>query len=67
MSSASLMREAGYSKLVLSDNPEEWGGEGDGREVQDGDTRAPVADSCQCMTETPQYCKVISLQLKQIN
>ena len=67
MASASLMREVGHSKLVLSNNPEEWGGEGDGSEVHDGDTCAPVADSCQCMTKTPQYCKVISLQLKQIN
>ena len=28
MTSASLMHEAGPSKLVLWDNPEEWGGEG---------------------------------------
>ena len=36
MTSASLMHEAGYSKLVLWDNPEGWGGEGGGREAQDG-------------------------------
>ena len=64
MASASSMHEAGHSKPVLSDNPEGWGGEGGGSEVQDGDTRAPVADSRQCMTKPPQYCKVISLQLK---
>jgi len=28
MTSASLMHEAGHSKLVLWDNPERWGGEG---------------------------------------
>ena len=26
----------------------------------------PVMDSCQCMAKPIQYCKVISLQLKQI-
>ena len=36
MASASLMHEAGHSKLVLWDNPEGWGGEGGGRGVQDG-------------------------------
>ena len=36
MTSASLMHEAGYSKLVLWDNPEGWDGEGGGREAQDG-------------------------------
>ena len=34
------MHEAGHSKLVLSNNPEGWGGEGGGRGVQGG--RAPV-------------------------
>ena len=28
---------AGYPKLVLWDNPEEWGGEGSGRRLQDGE------------------------------
>ena len=28
MTSASLIHEAGHSKLVLWDNPEEWGEEG---------------------------------------
>ena len=42
MTSASSMQgievEAGNSKPVLWDNPEEWGGEGGGREVQDRGT-----------------------------
>ena len=38
MTSANLMREAGHPKLVLWDNPEEWGGEGGGRRVQDWGT-----------------------------
>ena len=30
-------------------------------------TCTPVADSCWCMAKQIQYCKLISLQLKQIN
>ena len=45
------MHEAGHSKPVLWDNPEGLGGEGVGRRVQDGGTRAPIADSCQCMAK----------------
>ena len=41
------MHEAGHSKLVFWDNPEGWGGEGDGRGGSGwGDTCAPVADPC---------------------
>ena len=29
-----------------------------------GDTCTPMADSCECMAKTTQYCKVISFQLK---
>ena len=32
-----------------------------------GNTCTPVADSCQCMAQPLQYCKVISIQLKWIN
>ena len=32
-----------------------------------GNTCKSMADSCQCMTKTPQYCKVIRLQLIKIN
>ena len=38
MTSANSVHEAGHSKLVLWDNPEGWGGEGDGWRVQDGGT-----------------------------
>ena len=38
MTSASSIHEAGNPKLVLWDNPEGWGREGDGRGVQDGVT-----------------------------
>ena len=43
MTSASLMHEAGHSKLVLWDNAEGWGGEGGVFRI--GNTCTPVADS----------------------
>ena len=53
MTSASLMPEAGHSKLVLWDNPEGWGGKGGGTGGSGlGDKCAPMADSCQCMAKT---------------
>ena len=42
--------------------------DGMGREVgggfRMGNACTPMADSCQCIAKPPQYCKVISLQLK---
>ena len=35
--------------------------------IRMGNTCKSMADSCQCMTKTLQYCKVISLQLIKIN
>ena len=41
----SLMYNAGLPKLVICDNLEGWGGEEDGRRVQDGgDKWKPMAD-----------------------
>ena len=51
MTSASSMHEAGRWKLVLWDNPEEWGGEGGGFRMG-AHTCAPGADPCQCMAKT---------------
>ena len=48
MASASLMHEAGHSKLVLWDNPEGWGGREVGRRFRMG---GPLADSYQCMAK----------------
>ena len=52
----------------LWDNPEGW--DGMGREVgggfRMGHTSTPMADSCQCMEKPLQYCKEISLRLKQL-
>ena len=35
-----------------------------GGRVRMGNTCTPMADSCECMANPPQYCKVSSLQLK---
>ena len=65
MTNASSMREAGHSKLVLWDNPEGWGREGGGRGVQDGGTHInPWLIHVNVWQKPPQYCKVISFQLK---
>ena len=38
MTSASSMQEVGHSKPMLWEHPEEWGGDGSERRVQDGET-----------------------------
>ena len=53
------MHEAGCSGLVHWDDPEGWDGEGGGFRM--GNICTPMADSWQ---KPPQYCEVISLQLK---
>ena len=65
MTSASLMHEAGQSTLVLWDNPERWGGKRVGRGAQDSRTHVhPWLIHVYVWQKPPQYCKVISLQLK---
>ena len=64
MTSASLMHEAGHSKLVLWNNPEGWDGEGGGRVSQDGGHMHPWLIHVNLWQKPLQYCKVISLQLK---
>ena len=51
MTSVSSLHEAGHPKPVLWDNPEGWGGEGDGFRTGE-DTCIPVTDSCDCMAKT---------------
>ena len=68
MTSPSSMHETGHSKPVHWDNPEGWDGEGGGRRVQGGETHArPWLIHVDVWKKPPQHCKVISLQLKQIN
>ena len=65
MTCASSMHEAGHSESVLWDNPEGWGGEGGRGRVQDGGTHIhPWLIHVDVWQKPPQYCKVISLQLK---
>ena len=53
MTDASLVHEAGHSKLVLWDNSEGWGGGGRWKGGPGwGDPCAPMADSCWCMAKT---------------
>ena len=59
------MHETGCSGLVHWDDPEGWDGEGSGWGVQDGEHCTPMADSCQCMANPLQYCRVISLLKKK--
>ena len=65
MTSPSSMHETGHSELVHWDNPEGWDGEGGGRVVQDRGTHVhPWLIHVNVWQKAPQYCKVISLQLK---
>ena len=61
------MHEAGHSKLVLWDNPGEWGREGGDRRIQDGWTHVhPWLIHVNVWQKPLQYCKVISLQLNKL-
>ena len=65
MTSASFMHEAGHPKPVLWDNAEGWGGKGGGRQAQDGGTHVyQWLIHVDVWQKSPQYCKVIILQLK---
>ena len=60
------MHDTECSGLVPWDNPERWDGEGGGRGVQDGEHmwNHPWLIHVNVWQKPPQYCKVISLQLK---
>ena len=59
---ASLMHEAGHSKLVPWDNPEGWSGGGGGRGVQDRGMHVHLwLIRVDVQKKPPQYCKVINL------
>ena len=60
------MHEAGHPKLVLWDNPDGWDRRGYGTGVQDGGTLVhPWLIHVNIWQKAPQYCKVISLQIKE--
>ena len=48
------------TEMTLRDGMGRKLGEGFGK----GNTCTLMADSCQCMAKPPQYCKVVSFQLK---
>ena len=65
MTSVSSIHEAEHSKLVLWDNSEGWEWEGSERVVQDGGTLIHSwLIHLNVWQKPPQYCKIISLQLK---
>ena len=65
MTSPDSMHETGHSKLVHWDNPEGWDEEGGGRGIWDGGTHVHLwMIHVGVWQKSPQYCKVISLQLK---
>ena len=59
------MHETGCSGLVHWDVPEGWDGEGGDRGIWDGGIHVhPWLIHVNVWQKPPQYCKVISLQLK---
>ena len=64
IASPGFMDDIGCLGLVHWDDPEGGDGEGGGRGFRMGNMCTAMADSCQCMAKSTQYCKVISLQLK---
>ena len=65
MTGPSAMHEIGHSEPVYWDNPEGWDGEAGGRRVWDGGTHVHLwLIHVDVWQKPPQYCKVISLQLK---
>ena len=61
------MHDTGCLGLVHWDDPEGWYGEGGGKGVQDGE-HVYIYGGFMLMYAKPiQYCKVISLQLIQVN
>ena len=65
MTSPSSMHEIGDSKPVHWDNPEEWDGEGGGWGFwEKGPHVHPWLIHVTVWQKPPQYCKVITFQLK---
>ena len=66
ITSPSSIHETGHSKLVHWDNPEGWDGEGGGvgGGLGWGTHVHPWLIHINVWQKPPQYCKVISLQLK---
>ena len=60
-----LVRKPSRSKFKMHwDGPEGWDGEGGGRKGQDGEHINPWLIHVNVWQKPPQYCQIISLQLK---
>ena len=64
MTCPSSMHETGHSKPLHWDNPEGWDGEGGGKGLGRGSHIYLWLIHVNVWEKSPQYCKVISLQLK---
>ena len=65
MTRVNSVHEAGHPKPVFWDNSEGWGGEGHGREFQNGGTHVYLWPIHVDIWQKPsQHCKVIIFQLK---
>ena len=63
-----LMHETWRSGMVHWDDPEGWDGEGGGERGSGWGTHVyPWLIHADVWQKSPQYCKIISLQLKLIN
>ena len=60
------MHDTGCLGQMHWDDPEGWDGEGGGRGVQDGEHTYARADSCCCVAEPIQYCKVKKKKKKDV-
>ena len=58
ITSPGLMHDTGCSGLMHWDDPEGRMGSKVGGGLRMGNTCTPMADSCQCMAKSIQYCKV---------
>ena len=67
IASPGSMHDTGCLGLVHWDDQMDGMGREEGGGFRMGSTYIPVEDSCGCMAKQIQYCKVINLQLKQIN
>ena len=65
IASPGSMHDTGCSGLVHCLTQRDGMGREVGRGFRMGNTCTPVEDSCQSIAKPPQYCKVMSLQLKK--
>ena len=61
------MHETGAQGWCTGKTQRDWVEREVGRGIGMGNTCNSMANSCQCMTKTLQYCKVTSLQLLKTN